>query len=137
MQHAPDLADLMRRWYEAFAAGDSAFLEGAFSHQEGVLAIGTDPQEWWTGYDTIVRTLRAQMQELGGMRFAPGEVVAYREGTVGWAVDRPSIQLPDGAEIPVRISAVYHQEDAAWKLVHWHVSIGVPNEEAVGQELTV
>jgi hypothetical protein len=32
---------------------------------------------------------------------------------------------------------VFHQEQGEWKIVQWHGSIGIPNEEAMGQELTV
>jgi ketosteroid isomerase-like protein len=30
-----------------------------------------------------------------------------------------------------RLTAVLHREDGVWKLVHMHVSVGVPDEEVV------
>ena len=30
---------------------------------------------------------------------------------------------------------VYRREDGVWKMVHFHSSIGVPNEDAIGVEL--
>ena len=30
-----------------------------------------------------------------------------------------------------RLTTVIHQEDGRWKLVHMHVSVGVPDEEVV------
>ena len=47
------------------------------------------------------------------------------------------MKLPDGTEIPFRITGVYHQENGEWKVVQWHASIGISNEEAIGQELTL
>ena len=38
-------------------------------------------------------------------------------------------------EFPFRLSVVYRREDGAWKMVHFHSSVGVPNEEAVGVEV--
>ena len=35
------------------------------------------------------------------------------------------------------LTTVWHQEADDWKLVQWHVSVGVANEEAVSRELTV
>ncbi|MGH2739814.1 MAG: nuclear transport factor 2 family protein [Actinomycetota bacterium] len=30
-----------------------------------------------------------------------------------------------------RLTGVLHQEDGRWKLVHMHLSVGVPDEEVV------
>jgi len=35
----------------------------------------------------------------------------------------------DGRRVPVRLTAVLHQEDGDWKAVQSHASIGVPNEQ--------
>jgi hypothetical protein len=37
--------------------------------------------------------------------------------------------------MPFRVTAVLHKENGEWKMVQGHVSFGVPNEEALGQEL--
>ena len=61
-----------------------------------------------------------------------GEAEAFREGTVGWGVARPTLTLPAGKAISPRWSAVFHQEDGEWKLVQLHASVGVPNEALLG-----
>lgn len=33
-----------------------------------------------------------------------------------------------GKRVPVRMTAVLHQEDGEWKAVQTHASIGVPND---------
>lgn len=66
----------------------------------------------------------------------PGQLQAYREGSVGWVIDRASFQLPDGTEVPFRNSAVFLQENGEWKVVHVHASIGVRNEELFGEDVT-
>jgi len=55
-------------------------------------------------------------------------IKAYSEGSVGWTMDRVMVKLPNGKEMPVRHTRIFHKEGAAWKLVHLHVSIAVPNE---------
>jgi hypothetical protein len=64
-----------------------------------------------------------------------GEVKAYEEGTVGWAADQGHFLLPDGSEVPFRITAVFHREDGDWRLVQEHASVAVSNEEAIGESL--
>jgi ketosteroid isomerase-like protein len=131
-----EIKEAMLAAYTAYSASDAGVALHQFSHQEGVLAIGTDPNEWWSGYDAIAQIYQAQLPEMGGqVQIKAGNIQAYVEGTVGWAVDRAILQVL-GREIPVRVTTIFHQEDGTWKVVHHHVSIGVPNTEVLGKELT-
>jgi hypothetical protein len=138
MEPSPELADLTLRLYEALARGDAAFIEECFSRQEAAIAIGTDPKEWWVGHAAFLPALRSQLQEMGGsFPIVPGQPRAYRHGAVGWVADQPLFQFPDGSAMPSRLTLVCQQEEGAWKVVQWHVSLGVANEAALGRELTV
>jgi SnoaL-like protein len=140
MERSDELRDLMLRFYEATTTGDLSFLEHHVSGQEGTVFVGTAPNEWWEGSGAFVEAMRTQsesMGEGGGLQMVPGRVQAYREGNVGWAIDRDaSFRLADGTEIPFRNSCVFLEEDGEWKLVHGHSSIGVSNEELFGQDVT-
>src|SRR2546425_2614746 len=100
MEEAPDLRDLILRVYDAMNAQDVAFIESIISRADSSLQIGTDPREWWAGYDAIVDAFGAQLKEMGDVRLRAGHVRAYREGTVGWIDDRPAFVLGDGTEVP-------------------------------------
>ena len=134
MEQSSELKDLMLRFYEAFSRGDTAFMERIISNQADVLMIGSDPNEWWAGTATIMQALKAQVQ--AGIQAIPGDLKAYREGSVGWIADSMKFVLPDGTEVPARFTIVFHQEDGEWKLVQGHASVGVPNE-ALGTDLNV
>jgi ketosteroid isomerase-like protein len=134
MTPSPELRDLTLRFYDAATRGDHAAL--ATLYAADALLIGTDPTEWWTGTDTIARVFQAQIEAMGGsMPIVPGDPRAYAEGAVGWAADQPRFRMPDGTEVPFRFTAVFRKEADGWKVVQQHVSIGVPNEEALGKEL--
>ncbi len=137
MNPSVELKEIMLHLYANRSSGDVSAVQGLFSRQEGVLFVGTDPDEWWTGHDTIERVFKAQLQEMGGkIQVQAGELNAFVEGTVGWVADCPTLRLPNGQEIPLRLTTVFHQEDGAWKIVQYHVSAGVPNTEAMGKELS-
>jgi hypothetical protein len=145
MEQSDELRDLTLRFYEAVNTGDLSFVERHVSSQEGAMFVGTDPNEWWEGYAAFVEAIRSQeeagraggLQERGSApQIAPGQIQAYREGSVGWVIDRDSFRLPDGTKVPFRNSAVFLQEDGEWKLVHAHASIGVRNEEMFGEAVT-
>ncbi len=50
---------------------------------------------------------------------------------VGWAIDQPSFFFGDVGPVRTSLSAVFHREDDRWKMVHMHVSVGVPDDEVV------
>ncbi len=140
MEHSDELRDLMLRFYKATTSGDLSFLERHVSRQEGTVFVGTDPNEWWEGFEAFAQAIRAQseaMEGSGRLQIVAGQVQAYREDGVGWAIDRDaSFRLPDGTEIPFRNTCVFLQEDGEWKLIHGHSSIGVRNEELFGEDVT-
>ena len=137
MKQSAQIRDMLVQFYDGFSRGDAAALLDLISSEEGVLTIGTDPQEWWDERDKLRRAFEAQMKELGGARLVAGNPQGYEEGTVGWASDRPTIRMADGTEVATRITAVAHREGARWKLVQTHISLGAANEEVVGQTLTI
>jgi hypothetical protein len=133
MEPSTDLRDLTVQVVQAVGDGDVAFLERHISRQADVAFLGTDPDEWWTDLASLSRALTAQRQ--AGVTAISGDPLAYQEGNVGWAVDRRVRVLIGDHEVPFRFSVVYRREDGAWKMVHFHSSIGVPSEDAIGVEL--
>ena len=136
MEPSNELKALYLRSCEAISSGDYSFFERYFSQKDGVLAIGTDPTEWWAGYATITKVFKAQLKETGGVQILADTPQAYRDGSIGWVAGRPTIKLPDGTEMPVRLTAVFQKEQNGWKIVQWHFSTGISNEDLIGETLT-
>jgi len=135
MEQAPELKELYLRICEAQSSGDYSFFEQYFSRKDGVLAIGTDSTEWWAGYAAITRVFKAQLKEMGGFQILADTPQAYRDGSIGWVAGQPTLKLPDGTEMPFRLTAVFQKEQNGWKIVQWHVSVGLPNEDLIGETL--
>ncbi len=109
--------------------------EEAWSPDENVLLIGTDPTEWIEGREkviTFMNDLAERGAPGGATRLPPKRVRAFREGNIGWSRSDMSWQLEDGNHIPGRLTAVYRKEGDAWKILQAHVSIGIPDEEVFG-----
>jgi len=136
MQESEEIRAVMMRYYEAISNADLEAMKRMFSRQDGVLLIGTDPNEWWPGYDKVVEIWQAQFEAMGsGFPVKSTGLHALSAGNVGWAADRPIFVFPDGTEMPFRITTVLHKEPDGWKVVMSHASFGVSNEESLGQEL--
>jgi ketosteroid isomerase-like protein len=136
MQRSQELIDWLTEFYRAGNGSELDTINRMLSTSDGMLVLGTDPREWWEGSDKIRSMFAIQMQEMGSLPLTAGNPVAYVEGSMGWIADQPTLTFPD-ASMQVRLSVVVHREDGEWKLVHAHLSLGVANEEALGQELTV
>jgi hypothetical protein len=62
---------------------------------------------------------------------AGGGPAGYAQGELGWFVDEPTYTFPDGSRMRTRLTAVVRLEQGDWRIVHMHVSVGVPDEEVV------
>jgi ketosteroid isomerase-like protein len=129
VESSPELRDLVASWFQAATRGDSSMVDRYVSRDSGVRLIGSDPAELFAG-PAVADFLRGEVEASGGnASFAPSETEAFSEGTVGWAITRLTITLPDGRSVSPRWSSVFHREDGEWKFVHTHASIGVPNDQ--------
>ena len=131
MEPCAELKKLVLHHYGKFDAGEQAeTIEEMYSFQEGVVIIGNDPQEWFCDPESI-----RNFSQVGGsskLEITVQNLKAYSEGSVGWTMDRVLVRLPNGVDIPVRHTRIFHQEDGIWKMVHLHVSVAVPNDR-IGQ----
>jgi hypothetical protein len=122
-----DVRDAMLRFMDRLSAGDVASFDSIVSADPATLVIGTAPGEWVTERDRLRFGFEAE-----GVGMAPGpNPTGYANGDSGFYVDEPTMSLPDGSQIRTRLTSVLQREDGAWKLVHMHVSVGVPDEEVV------
>jgi hypothetical protein len=119
-------------WFNAFFGGDFSWLDPHISRRSGVSLIGTDPGEWAEDEGVAHFVQRVVQAIAGTVGVDPGPVHAFREGSVGWTVARPTFILPGGGRVSARWSAIFHEEDGTWKLVHVHASVGIPNENLLG-----
>jgi len=81
----------------------------------------------------------AQLSEVAaaggfGLQFLDSD--GYEEGSVGWGAVNCLASMPDGHDVPLRLTGVFHLEGGHWLAVQVHFSVGATNEEALGLELS-
>lgn len=128
-ERSPEIEQILRDTVDAMVRSDFDEIGRRTSRDACVLSIGSDASEWAEGYDEIMRLFRESTPE-GEIGAGVGldDVKAFREGSVGWAAAHGYFEM-QGERVPVRLTAVVHQEDGGWKAVQSHASIGVPNEQ--------
>ncbi len=129
MEVSTDVRNAVLDFYRGVTAKAVERFDDLVSAEPATLVIGTAPGEWVTDRASLRFGFEAE-----GLTLEPGpNPTGYREGSMGWFVDEPRYGFPDGGGIRTRLTAVVHEEAGLWKLVHMHVSVGVPDEEV--QEL--
>jgi hypothetical protein len=88
---APEVERVVREWLVAKQGADADGIRAALSTYDGVLAIGTDADEWWSGSKAFVAA------HTSGAAFAADlqSVEAHRDGPIAWAAIRAVIQTGD------------------------------------------
>ena len=131
MRPCAELKNLVLQNYEKEASGKILeVVRGSYSRQKGATVIGTEPNAWFEGYDAILRFYTPS--DGSPLDIKVDDLKAYCEGSVGWTMDRVRLKLPNGDELPVRHTRIFHKEKDAWKLVHNHVSIAISDESIGG-----
>ena len=129
MQPSEAVKTAMLRFYDRLSASDVTAFDELVSDDPATLVIGTAIGEWVTE-----RPRQRYGFEVEGVSMAAGgSPAAWEEGTVGWFVDEPTMTYPDGSSIRTRLTSIFHHGDTGdgWKLIHMHVSVGVPDEEVL------
>lgn len=125
MQESQEVREAVELFYERLSAGDVEGTAGTIAADQAAFVIGTQKigggrAEW---LDSV------QENATYGIAFEGGAIRGFLEGEMGWAVDEPSIVLPDGTRLTARMTAVLRREDdGVLRLVHQHYSWAVPDE---------
>jgi ketosteroid isomerase-like protein len=128
MQESGAVRDAVVRFYERISAGDVEGTAATIADDPGAFVIGT--QRVGAGREAWLASVRENAEM--GVVFEGGDVRAFAEGDAGWAVDEPTIVLPNGLRLQTRMTAVLRREpDGEWRLLHQHYSWAVPDEVAM------
>ncbi|MEP7023302.1 MAG: nuclear transport factor 2 family protein [Actinomycetota bacterium] len=136
MERCAEVETLLLEKYRLIRSGQPAGMDALIAAGDATLAVGTDPQEWWTGHSAVLAAVRAQLEAIGGMAIEPGGPMGWREGPVAWFADRPTLNA-EGTVISTRCTGVAVLQDGAWRAVQLHLSVGAANQDTFGTELPV
>jgi ketosteroid isomerase-like protein len=135
MERSQEVEGAIQRLLDAIGSADFEAATELLSPRPEILLLGTDPEEWWSGYETVSRVMQEQLKEMQGIRIDASDVSGYADGDVGWGSARARYSMPDGTGNEVRMTAVFRREDGRWRLMQGHSSIGVPNKQAFGMSM--
>ncbi|MEA2674137.1 MAG: SnoaL-like domain [Chloroflexota bacterium] len=126
MTPSPEILETMLALYRHMLAGESDAANALISTDPATLLVGSAGE--WVDDQAVMRgTYQVDTEGL----IAGDHPVAYANGDVGWFADQPIWRFADGSEAQMRMSAVLQREADGWRMVHSHLSVGVPDNECV------
>jgi hypothetical protein len=126
MTPSSEILETMLELYRHMLAGESDAANALISTDPATLLIGS-AGEWVDDQSVMRGTYQVDTEGL----IVGDHPVAYANGDVGWFADQPSWRFADGSEAQMRMTAVLQREADGWRMVHSHLSIGVPDNECV------
>jgi ketosteroid isomerase-like protein len=115
--------------YKGFESLDAEKLDQNFDHSPDLIAFGTDWDEKFVGWEQYKDVHKVQFSSLKSFMFQAKELDVKQNGDTAWASDRPhwEIETKTGERITedVRITAVLKKAESRWKVIQWHVSVGL------------
>lgn len=126
---------VITRWLRAATTADWSTAANLFARTDGLRYIGSDFREWWRGPE-VATVFGAHMGSLPSFVIDADEVEGYSIGTVGWGAARGQIRFGDAEPIDIRHTAVLVLDAGYWRIVQAHNSVGTPNKEITGVDLT-
>ena len=129
MSAASGVTKTLEIFTKSFNRGDFNAMESLFASTGDVLGIGSDPTEWWSGRKQLMSVIEVQLKELAGATFEIEDTVSSDR----WVAAKCAIAMPDGNKVPARLTVVTTSDG---KIEHFHLSVGVANEDLLGHRLT-
>jgi ketosteroid isomerase-like protein len=128
MRRSPEIEQLVRDMVGAVDRGDADAAKRMLSGEEGVVMIGTSPDEYTRSQEGMGQMIEDSTPEGSQqIHMSVDDVHGYELGDVAWA-DSTGGFMRDHETVATRFTTVFHREQGEWRCVQAHASIGVANE---------
>ncbi|MGI9666992.1 MAG: nuclear transport factor 2 family protein [Acidimicrobiia bacterium] len=134
-QRSPELESVARRFLMDYAEVGLEVMSNLLSIDDSARVIGNAQEEVWSGRDEILAVRTTQIQESPDIVVTVHDAEAFEEGNIGWFAIFFTLTT-DEFETDLRASGVTRLEGGVWRIVQWHNSVPVSNQQIFGVELT-
>jgi class 3 adenylate cyclase len=139
MRKSPEIEALVRRLFKAaYVDHDVATIrnitQSPSGPDSGLRMILVADDEWF--YEPDVGFMVQRTREIASTGVEFEQIEAFEHGDVGWFAVSVIISRADNEPTASRFTGVFVMEEGVWRSAQWHASVGVPNTEAWGVELS-
>ena len=135
VKRSPELEAVVARFLSDYVTKGLEVLKNIVSSDESLRVLGFDSGEWWVGPEDFLTVRHAQIAESPDFVVTIHSVEAFEDGAVGWATVFHTLS-GDDVRAELRSTGVFRLEAGIWRMVQWHNSVPVPNQQVFGTDLT-
>lgn len=95
----------------------AAFMDQIFPRDKNIVFLGTDPNEWITGYDSISQFIYADWKNWGDVRLDTEHPLICTSGNVAWLATSGVLESGRNSR-PLRFTAILAMDDGRWTFRH-------------------
>ena len=93
------------------------FMDQLFPRDKNIVVLGTDPNEWISGYESISRFIDADWKNWGDVRLDTEHPVICTSGNVAWLATSGVLESGRNSR-PLRFTAILVLDDDRWTFRH-------------------
>lgn len=105
------------------------------SDDPSLRVLGFDSDEWWSGPTEFFGVRETQVDESPHLEVQIEEAEGFEDGGFGWATVFSTLVTPEEST-HLRHTAVLRMEAGIWRVIQWHNSTPVANQQVFGVDLT-
>jgi class 3 adenylate cyclase len=136
MQRSPEVEAVNRRFWRAFIERDRQAMANMAGESADVRLVLSADDEWIKGDGHLGDIMAARADEIGIVSVEFDRLEGFEHGDTGWCAASLVVHRDTGADVTFRQTATFIIEAGVWRVVQIHTSIGVPNEDSFGYEIS-
>jgi uncharacterized protein (TIGR02246 family) len=122
--------EIINRYLGAYVERNMEAMETTMAHDDTMLGIGTDENEYWQGWNAIKAAKEKQLRALTETNFRRGTTLINfsTDGNVAWFAEELMGDFCVGEEkttCHLRFTGVVEKRDGKWTIVQFHRSMPV------------
>jgi class 3 adenylate cyclase len=136
MKRSLEIESVVRRMWKAFVERDrDALVNLSTDHPDARVVLAAD-DEWIKPYGRLADILIDRADQIGLVSAEIDRLEAFEHGDAGWFAANVTVFRSTGDPVTFRSTGVFIIEAGVWRATQIHTSIGVPNADSYGYQIT-
>ena len=136
MERSPEIEAFIRRFWKAFVDQDLQAGANMTADSPDFRMVLSADDEWFKGSGQVEETFVKRAEDIGIVGVEFDRLEAFEHGDTGWWAAAIVISRTTGEDLAFRNTGTLIIDGGNWRVTQIHTSIGVPNSESYGYEIS-
>lgn len=136
MERSPEVEAVVRRMWQAFVDRDRLAIANMTTDNPDLRFVLSADDEWINGDGQVEELMVNRAEEIGVIGREFDRLEAFEHGDTAWFAAIVVVSRTAGEDLTFRNTGTLIIEGGVWRYTQLHTSIGVPNSESFGYEIS-